>query len=104
MSMISDVVKSKKKIKDLTTARNKEQVSRLRKSTAFRARLVAELNDIDKLFDTNEVSSVTVRVSESMIADFTEAMYSEDTAEFTITQVDGEPNLFIIQRGYVMFS
>lgn len=104
MSMIKDVLASKRKISQLTTSRNREQVSSLRKRTAFRARLSEELKKLDVLFDSQEINSIVIEVPTDKLALFTEAMYSEDTAEFAISQVDGEPNKFRVQRGYVMFS
>lgn len=104
MSMVKDVLASKKKISQLTTARNKEKVISLRKGTAFRARLSDELKKLDALFESDEIASVIIEVPTDRLALFTEAMYSEDTAEFAISQVDGEPNKFKVQRGYIMFS
>ena len=62
------------------------------------------MKKIDSLFDSPEISSIIIEVPEDKLALFTEAMYSEDTAEFAITQVDGESNKFRVQRGYIMFS
>jgi hypothetical protein len=102
--MVKDVMASKRKISQLTTSRNREQVNSLRKSTAYRARLCDELRKLDRIFDSPEVTSIIIEVPTDKISLFTEAMYSEDTAEYAITQLDGEPNKFKIQRAYVMFS
>lgn len=103
MSKIKDVIKNKKKIRELTENRNVEQINNLRINTAFRARLHGELDKLDALFENGEISSIIVDVNKDMIALFTESMYKEDTAEFSITQVYGSDTKFKIERGMIIF-
>ena len=61
-----------------------------------------ELKYIDVLLDSKEVDSV-VNCTDLYLAKFGAAIYSEDLAEYDISQVEGTSNQFYVKKKLLVF-
>lgn len=98
-----DVIKNKNRVERLRKDRRKDDMAAMKMESAFRARLYSELRKVDILFSKDEVESVIVNVPDKFLAKFSAAIYSEDLAQYDITQVDGKANSFNIKRRFISF-
>lgn len=103
MSRISEVLKNKNRVEKIRRNRRRDEMTLLKQESSFKVRLYDELKKIDILFEKDEVEAVIIEVPNEFIAKFGAAIYSEDLAEYTIKQVDGYANRFLIERKIVMF-
>lgn len=103
MSRISEVVKNKNRIEKLNKARRKDELSKLRMTSAFKARLYDELKYIDVVLEDAEVEFVVITVQDKYLALFSSAIYSEDLAEYEVEQYNDEANQFKIKRRSILF-
>ena len=103
MSRVSEVLKNKNRVEKLRRGRKKDEMTSIMQESAFKVRLYDELKKIDVLFESDEVNSVIIEVPDEFIAKFGLAIYSEDLADYTITQVDGYSNRFSIERKFIAF-
>jgi hypothetical protein len=97
MSRVSEVIKNKNSVSRQKKARQKEELSRLNKKTAFKAALSAEMKHIDVLLNEEDIDSVIIQVPENMLSKFGEAIFSPDMAGYEVEQVPDEPDKFEIR-------
>lgn len=103
MSRIAEVIKNKNRVEKIRRGRRKDEMTAIRQESAFKVRLYDELRKIDVLFETEEVTSVIVEIPDEFLPKFGLVLYSEDLAEYIVTQVEGYPNRFSIERKYIAF-
>lgn len=97
MSRISEVLKNKNRLEKSQRARRKEELVSLKSQASFKASLSDELKYIDALLDSNEIESITIKIPESLITKFSEAIYSEELSGYDIAQLPDKPDLFNIR-------
>ena len=102
MSRISDVLKSKRELEKSQKTRQKQDTQKLRASAAYKASLHNEMRRVDALLDSTEVDGVIITVPENLMPRFGEAIYSEEMSGYDISQVDGEPNKFVIRYKMIL--
>lgn len=102
MSQIREVLKNKNKVEKAQKERRKQNMAELRSTSAFRAALHDELKKISIILDDDDVDYIIVEVPNDQISRFTGAIFKE-VNDFEITQVDGEPNKFIIRDKIISF-
>lgn len=102
MSQISEVLKNKNKVEKAQKERRKQNMMELRNNSAFKASLHDELRRIGAILNDEDVDAVVITVPDDQIARFTGAIFDEIT-DFDISQVDGEPNKFIVRDKFVAF-
>ncbi len=103
MSRISEVIKNKNKIEKARKLRRKNEMISLRDASAFKAKLYDELKHIEVIFEDQDVDAIIITVPDNSIAQFNNAIYSEDLAGYNIEQSKDEPNTFYIRRKYITF-
>lgn len=103
MSRIMDVIKNKNRVEKMQRERRKEEIFTLKEVSAFKAKLYDELKYIDVLLDSKEVDSVVITVPDLYLAKFGAAIYSEDLAEYDISQVEGTSNQFYVKKKLLVF-
>lgn len=102
MSRISEVIKGKNKLERERKARRRNELNNLKSKTAYRARLIEQLKDIDKMLDDPSIESVTIVIKKNLIDKFSEALYSGGELQaYNIEQVEGEPLKFKISRKFI---
>lgn len=87
-SKILDVFKNKYNIENSKKKKKKELEERLRLENGFRVRLLENLKEINKVLDNDKVESVNVEVDTQYINLFLKSMYTQDLAQYVISQVD----------------
>lgn len=102
MSMIMDVIHNKNKVQRAQSERRKQSMTELRNISAFKAALHDELANIGVILESPEVEYVVIEVADRYLAKFTGAIFDSVT-DFEITQVDGQPNRFIVKNKMVAF-
>lgn len=103
MSRTSEVLKNRNKVEKARRARRRNEMLTLRDRSAFKAKLYDELKHVDVIFEDKDVEAVKITVPDRSIAQFNEAIYSEDLAGYDITQDAKQPNQFYIRRKYIAF-
>lgn len=103
MSRVSTVLKNRDRIEKTQKAQRKAEIEGMRRSAAFKARLYDELKKIDVLLESDEISSVAIKIPEQFMAQFGEAIYSEDLAEYDIRQDSEQPDVFHVNHKFVQF-
>lgn len=98
LSQTRAVLRQKKKIEKAARARRSNELSSLKKKTEYRARLFDELRHVEVLLQFNEINSVIITVNDNMLSAFTEAIYSDELANYEITQLENAPNKFRIRE------
>jgi hypothetical protein len=101
MSRTSEVIKNKNRVEKTQRARRQEEIRSNQTASAFRARLYEELKKIDLLLDSEEIESIVITIPNQFLAQFGEAIYSEDLAEYDIQQVPDTPNQFYVRHRYL---
>lgn len=102
MSRTLDVIRNRNKIEKELRKRKQQEIAQLRRNTSFRASTLEFLKKLDKLLDSEEVVSVTIRISEQDIAQFGSMLIeSHDLDAYTIKQVRGKSNEFEISKKYI---
>lgn len=101
MSRVSEVIKAKNKRKKQREARRKDELDKLKMKAAYRARLVAALDHVDVLLDSEDIDCVKIEVPQDYIARFSDELYKETLAEYEITQDSQNPLGFYIKKKYV---
>jgi hypothetical protein len=107
MSRTSEVLKNKNKVEKARRARRKNEINSLRSISAFKAKLYDELKHIEVILQDENIESVIIYVPDRYMAQFSNAIYSEDLASYEVIQ-DTESskegtNRFFIQKRYVAF-
>lgn len=97
------VMKNRGKIEKAAKLRRKNDIVNLRNKSSFKAKLFAELQHVDAILQDPDIDSVIVTVPDRLIALFSEALYDEDLASFSVMQVEGQSNQFIIKRRFITF-
>lgn len=80
-----------------------DELQLLKTAAAFKAQLLDDLKAVDLLLDGSEVDSVIIQVDSSKIAAFSNAIYTEDLAEYNIEQLDESPDMFRMSRKTIYF-
>lgn len=102
MSQIREVLKNKNKVEKAQKERRRQNMAELRSTSAFKAALHDELRKVAVILDDEDVDYVVITVPDDQLARFTGAIFKE-VNDFEITQVDGEPNKFIIRDKLISF-
>lgn len=97
------VMNNKGKIEKAAKLRRKNDIVNLRNKSSFKAKLSAELQHVDTILQDPDIDSVVITVPDKMIPMFSEALYDEDLASFSVSQVEGQSNQFIIKRKFITF-
>lgn len=92
------VLRQRKKIEKAARVRRTNELSALKRKTEYRARLFDELRHVEALLQDNDVDSVIITVSDKMLSQFTESLYSDELANYEITQLENEPNKFRLRE------
>jgi hypothetical protein len=92
------VLRQRKKIEKAARARRTNELSTLKRKTEYRARLFDELRHVEILLQFPEINSVIISVNDNMLSAFTESIYSDELANYEITQLENEPNKFKIRE------
>lgn len=103
MSRLSEVIKNKNKVEKLRRNRRRNEITRLKAQTAFKARLYDELKHIDILLDDDDIEAIIIEVPAAMQSAFGDALYSEDLIDYEITQVDGTADRFYVRKKFIAF-
>ena len=103
MSRTSEVLKNRNKVEKARKARRKNEIASLRSSSAFKAKLYAELKHIDIILEDDSVDAVVITVPDKSLALFNTALYSEDLVGYDVEQSNDNPNKFYIRRKYIAF-
>lgn len=103
MSRLTEVIKNKNKVEKLRRNRRRNEITRLRAQTAFKARLYDELKHVDILLDDENIEAVIIEVPDTMQSAFGNALYSEDLVDYEITQVEDAANKFYVRKKYIAF-
>lgn len=98
-----NVIKNKNKVEQARRKRYVNNIQNLRSKSAFSANLYKELRHVDVILSDSDVDAVVVSVPDNAYYQFSEAIYSEDLAGYSITQLDGDPSKFLIRRKVVEF-
>lgn len=101
MSRIANVIKNKNKIEKARRARQKDELQHLRETSVFKAKLYDKINQIEMLFSDESVDAIIVTIPDNSLDYFTNAVYSEDLAGYSIEQVPEQYNKFVIRRKFV---
>lgn len=106
MSEFINTLKQKNKAERNKRKYRDEELQRLKSSTAFKARLNDELKKVDLLLDTENIDGVIIEVPDRVYTLFSEAIYSEGLAGYTISQIDNNKNkkLFMIKKHMISFD
>ena len=97
MSRVSEVLKNKNRVEKAHRLRRREEMDKLKASSAYRAALNDELKHISVLLNSGQVEGVIIQIPEKMLSKFTATIYSEEMTEFDITQVEDEADKFIVR-------
>lgn len=103
LSRTRDVIKNKNKIERAIRERRKNEITNIRTKSMFKAKMYEELRHIEVILQDDDVDAVEISVPDRFLAQFSEAVYSEELASYTVTQVDGESKKFLIQRKFIAF-
>ena len=103
MSRISDVIKNKNKVERARKALRRNEMASLRDASAFKARLYDELQHIEFILSDSNIDAVRIQVPSKFMNMFSTAIYSEDLAGYDVTQVENEPDQFLIRRKFISF-
>ena len=103
MSRTSEVLRNKNKVEKARKARRKNEMQTLRDRSEFKAKLYAEVKHIDAIFKDKNVDAVEIEVPDKSLAQFSASIYSDDLVDYTIEQVDGETNKFLVKRKFLAF-
>ena len=103
MSRLREVIKNKNKVERLRRNRRRDEITKLKMQTAFKARLYDELKHIDIILDDESIDSVIIEVPANMQSAFGEALYSADLSDYEIFQVEGTADKFVIKKKFILF-
>lgn len=103
MSRLVEVLKNKNKVEKAGRVRRKNEITRLRAQTAFKARLYDELRHIDIILEDKDVEAVIITVPDEMQAYFSEALYSDDLVGYKLEQLAGASNKFRVEKKFISF-
>lgn len=101
MSRISDVIKNKNKVDKQQQLRRREEIDSMKRVATFKARLHEDLKKVETLLESDEIDAVIITIPNEFLAAFGESIYSEDLAEYDITQVEGKPNEFEVRHKFL---
>lgn len=97
MSRIIETLKNKNLIEKAQKQRRREELQKIQNSSSYKAALSNGLKQIGVLLDNKEIEGVIIEVPEKMLPQFSEAIYSEELAEYDVMQIPGKANLFSIK-------
>lgn len=95
-----DVIKKKKALDKSVKQRRKNEMIALKANSAFKSRIYEELKHIEIMLEDDNIEAIQITVPDKFMAQFSTALYSEDLAEYDITQ-DVESNKFLIRRKFI---
>lgn len=101
MSQLINTLKQKNKVEKTRKKYRNEELAKLRRQTAFKARLYDELKKVDILLDDENINGLIIEVPEKVQSLFTEALYSEDLIGYEIKQL--KVNTYLIKKKIILF-
>lgn len=101
VSRISQVIKNKNRREKADRLRKRQKMAAMQLEAAYRSRLNDDMRQIKTLFEDEEVDTVRIEVPEKLLSQFLKAIYAEEMAEYSISQVG--VNTFDIGRKMVNF-
>lgn len=101
MSRIGEVLKSKNRIEKDRKVRRRTELNNLRSRTAFKARLVEQLKDIDTILEDSSVNSVIIKIRPNLMDKFSESIYSGELSGYVIEQIASSPDKFKVTKKFI---
>lgn len=89
MSQIKKVIKNKNRIAKENKKRRTKELRELKENAMYRSRLAEDMQVVRMILEDEEVSQVVIYLgNEKLLSMFLKAMYSEELADYTVTQID----------------
>jgi hypothetical protein len=100
-SRTAEVIRQKNKSEHDRKVRRKNELAKLKATSAFRARFHEELKKLEIILQDSNVESVVIDVPEKFMSQFESIIYSEDLVGYSVIQKDNENNKFYIRRKFI---
>lgn len=101
MSRIQEVLANKNKIEKARKARRRNEMKLLKERSQFKAKLYELLQGIEVCLEDKNVDAIVINVPDDRLATFGTAIYSDEMVGYSVEQVRGNPNEFLIKRKYI---
>ena len=101
LSRIGQVIKNKNRREKADRLRKRQKMAAMQLEAAYRAKLNDDMKQVSILLEDEEVDTVRIEIPDQLLSQFLKAMYAEEMAEYSITQVGA--NTFEIGRQMINF-